>query len=122
MDTMDIVERIRDKARTGTEIPKPAATEPFRVKGWGIRRGENALIYSIPNKRGGRPYEKGITVSEMRTAFKALQNTGVFTRSWFNQNMAACAREGGCNFTTIGGLFSLLAEAKYEGTGSYRKV
>jgi hypothetical protein len=28
--------------------------------------------------------------------------------------MTACAKEGGCNFTTIGGVFEVLGYAKYE--------
>jgi hypothetical protein len=60
-----IEDRIRKSAPPGTVIPKPEATASFVVKGWGKRRGENALVYRIHNhQQPGRPYEKGITVSE----------------------------------------------------------
>jgi hypothetical protein len=57
-----IYERIIQIARPGTVIPKPAAKADFLVKDIGTRRGERALIYSIPNHQNpGKPYHKGIT-------------------------------------------------------------
>lgn len=104
----------------GTIIPKPEATAEFRIKGWGIRRGEPALIYLIPNhKSPGKPLEKGITVSEFERAHAEITATGQLTRAWFNSVLDRCANEGGCNFTTIGGIFELLGLARYVGRGSY---
>jgi len=37
---------------------------------------------------------------------------------WFDQYLSKCAAEGGCNFTTIGGIFILLGEAYYAGPGT----
>ncbi|MFQ5862326.1 MAG: hypothetical protein ACE5IC_04295 [Candidatus Brocadiales bacterium] len=110
-----IVEQIKNQVYPGTVIPKPEAKANFVVKGWGKRRGENALIYKIPNhKNPNRPYQKGITESEFRQAHRQIINNGNFTREWFDQNLQPCAEEGGCNFTTIGGIFELLGIAYYE--------
>ena len=103
-----------------TSIPKPKARGDFLVKGWGKRRGENALIYTIPNHNTpSKPYEKGITVSEWEQAYVHISSGADFTRVWFNQNMPHCATEGGCNFTTIGGVFVLLNLAVYKEQGVY---
>lgn len=97
------------------EIPKPEAKLPFRLLRWGRRRNEAALIYSIPNHREPKqPYEKGITKSELSKAFAQLERSGEFSREWFNREMEACAKEGGCNFTTIGGLMISLDQATYK--------
>jgi len=100
---------------SGTEIPKPDASEPFTIKGLGIRRGEEAIIYRVPNREDPRfPHEKGITRTELMKAIRHLAETGNFDRQWFNVNLHACAKEGDCNFTTIGGFFELLGVAHHE--------
>ena len=117
-----IVGRIRRSVTAGTVIPKPEAEADFVVKAWGRRRGETAPVYSIPNHRNpSKPYEKGITESEFEKALRELQNSGEFTRSWFNKHLAACAKEGACNYTTIGGIFELLGEAQYSSRGVYEQ-
>jgi hypothetical protein len=118
-----IVQKIKANTQPMSVIPKPEAKSDFVVKGWGKRHGENALIYRIPNnKNPERPYEKGITESEWRFAYDQLAKTGFFDRKWFNENLPACAKEGGCNFTTIGGIFVKLGLAKYTGPGVYGKI
>ena len=115
-----IVQRIKKSIKADTVIPKPEAKANFIVKGWGIRRGEEALIYLIPNHNNPhKPYPKGINVSEWEKAYDQITSKNEFSRQWFNQNMPACANEGGCNFTTIGGIFELLGIAEYE-RGVYR--
>jgi hypothetical protein len=112
--------RIRVAAPPGTVIPKPAARRPFRVTGDGVRRGQRALIYSIPNHTDRRrPYQKGVTWQELERAHAQLRRTGELTTEWFRRNLAACYDEGSCNFTTIGGLLQLLGEAVYERRGVY---
>jgi hypothetical protein len=87
-----------------------------------VRRGERALFYTIPNhKTPTKPYQKGITTKEWLCAFERLTEFGDFSRSWFEQSMSACAKEGGCNFTTIGGAFELLGYARHE-HGVYRCI
>ncbi len=77
-----IVVEIERSAIPGTVIPKPQARGDFIVKGWGMRRGKRALIYTIPNHTNPRkPYEKGITASEWTQAFDHLLNAGDFRRS-----------------------------------------
>ena len=60
----------------GKEIPKPEAKKPFLIKGMGKRRGEEALIYTIPSHTGSHPYEKGITISEFCLALSELDRSG----------------------------------------------
>lgn len=117
-----IVERIRSRASPGLEIPKPEAKKKFLVKGWGTRRGEDALIYLIPNQKvPSKPHQKGITVSEFEAAYRQLTSTGELTHQWFDEHLSKCAKEGSCNFTTIGGVFELLDEAKYAKRGLYER-
>ena len=93
------------------------------MKSWGKRKGEDALIYRIPNRKDpAKPYEKGITVKEWEQAFRQLVDTGEFTKAWFDANMRRCPNEGSCNSTTIGGIFSLLGLADYGGRGVYRRL
>src|SRR5260370_23207307 len=107
----------------GTVIPKPEAKGDFTIKCWGERNGETALIYLIPNHRNPRkPNEKGITAVEWEQAYRQLLTTGEFTREWFNAHMRRCSEEGACNFTTIGGIFSLLDIAAHQSRGWYRKL
>ena len=114
-----IEKRIRELLPPGTEIPKPEAKAPFVVKGWGTRRGETALVYYIPNHQDAKPYQKGVTISELEQSFGELLRSGEFTRTWFNAHLPGCAKEGSCNYTTIGGIFVLLGEAAYSTRGVY---
>ena len=115
-----IIDKIRALVTPDTVIPKPKARDEFIVKGWGTRRSEEALIYRIPNRKDPqRPYEKGITVSEFKTAYDQLVTTGRFTKKWFDVNLPGCAKEGSCNFTTIGGILGLVQEASYSRPGVY---
>jgi hypothetical protein len=117
-----ILAEIERKITPGTIIPKPQARADFIVKGWGVRRRERALIYTIPNhKTPAKPYQKGITLSEWVQAFEHLTDVGHFSRAWFERSMPACAKEGGCNFTTIGGVFELLGYSPYD-HGTYRNA
>jgi hypothetical protein len=107
----------------GTVIPKPEAKGDFTIKGWGRRRRQPALVYFVPNHRNPeKPTEMGINTLEWEQAYQQLLDTGEFTRKWFNFRLARCANEGSCNFTTIGGIFSLLGLATYEPKGVYRSV
>jgi hypothetical protein len=103
----------------GSEIPKPNALAPFLIKGMGTRRGEAALIYMIPSHTGRRPYEKGITFSEFTLAHAELERSGEFTTKWFKTHLAGCAKEGSCNFTSIGGVLEMLGLARYSARGRY---
>ncbi|NOX42703.1 MAG: hypothetical protein GXP19_03085 [Gammaproteobacteria bacterium] len=104
----------------GMEIPKPEAKMPFRIKGIGRRRKEDALTYTIPSHSPkSENYVKGVTFSEFESAYAELKRSGVLTREWFNLELQGCAKEGSCNFTTIGGVFELLGLAKYSERGTY---
>jgi hypothetical protein len=107
----------------GTIIPKPRSMRKYIIKGLGTRRGEKALIYTILNRNNPhKPYEKGVTVSELEQCYARLIVSGAFTRQWFTKTLPQCNAEGSCNFTTIGGLFVLLGKAAYEGAGTYRRL
>lgn len=114
-----LIENIR-ALREGTIIPKPKAKSEFKIKAWGTRRGEPALVYLIPNHTNPQsPYEKGVTVSEFERAYFEFVINGYLTRKWFNLTLAECAKEGPCNYTTIGGIFELLGMVRYGGHGRY---
>jgi len=119
---------IKDKIKSlglnsiGEVIPKPNTKKPFRIKGMGHRRNEEALIYFIPSHTRPSPYQKGITLSEFESAYSQLKISGKLTRQWFNLNLPICAKEGSCNFTTVGGIFELLKLAKYYGKGCYTSL
>ena len=101
----EIIDRLEAEVMPGSVIPKPKTGREYRVKGWGTRRGERALIYFIPSRNESKPYQKGVTVSEWKRAYEQLVSAGELRRSWFKSALPACNREGSCNFTTIGGVF-----------------
>jgi len=107
----------------GTIIPKPAAHGDFSVKGWGRRADQDALVYLIPNHTNpSKPYEKGITLAEWVASYDYLIEKGEITRKWFDRSLTRCSSEGGCNFTTMGGILCLLGIERYAQRGVYRKV
>lgn len=107
----------------GTAIPKPAAKGNFIVKGVGIRRGEEAIVYFIPNNKSPeKPYEKGITKTEFETALAELNLNGEISRKWFSDTFPRSNKEGPCNFTTLGGFLILLNLAQYCGSGLYKRL
>ena len=117
-----LIARIEARFPPGTTIPKPEA-EDYRVGGWGSRRGERALIYEIPNhKRREHPHKKGVTEEEFARAHEQLLSAGEFTKAWFKEHLPRCNKDGGCNFTTIGGVFLGLGIATREGRGVYREA
>lgn len=118
-----IVDSIRSKIKLNDIIPKPETQSEFTVKRWGRRRDQDALIYKIPNHSEPlRPYEKGVTQNEFEAAYEELKASGHITRKWFNANLQACAKEGACNFTTIGGIFVLLGVAQHSKRGQYTRI
>lgn len=115
-----LINRIISELPPGTRIKKPKAEGPFTLKGEGIVRGERGVIYTIPNRKDPKkPGRKGVTASQIEKAFLQLKRTGRLTREWWNGNVRHSTGEGGCNFTTVGGLFELLGEAEHAGRGVY---
>ena len=102
----------------GCEIQRPESATPFVIKGIGMRRGENAVIYLIFSN-GAKPHEKGVTESELHASCGELTKSGRFTKTWFKQNLPGCDKEGGCNFIFIGGFFVRLGLAVYVERGCY---
>lgn len=123
MGNQMIIGLINKNIKPGIVIPKPRARSDFIVKGWGIRRGETALIYYIPNNSNPeKPYQKGITISEFEIAYRQLIENDEFNHQWFAYSLYDCCKEGSCNFTTIGGIFELLGLAFYSEIGVYSKL
>ena len=116
----DIIEWIRIRVPNGTAIYETKNHVKYRTKCWGMRRGETAFVYLIPSRTPCRlPYEKGVTVTEIRMAYYQLVNVGRFNSMWFKERLIACHAEGACNFHAIGGLFVVLGEASRSGSCYY---
>ena len=108
----------------GTVIPKPESKKAYTIKGLGESRGEDALVYKIPKndpEKHSKESEKRITFTAFYKAYMVLQETSQFTREWFNESLPDFAKDGGCNFTTIGGIFKLLGIAAYSKSGTYTR-
>lgn len=118
---MSIFDAIENVVDPGMRIPKVRDREIF-VKGIGIRRGYEAVIYYIANKNNPyKPYEKGINRLEFEKAYKHLLVEGRITRRWFEEKLTQCSYESGCNYSTMGGIFELIGVAS-RGEKGYVKV
>jgi hypothetical protein len=95
----------------GTAIPKVESSRKYRIKRWSYRNGEEWLSYTVANK--------SIRVSWIRECFDELGRTGELRTQWFRDSFYDGKDLGGCNFTTIGGLFVLIGIAQRAGTGLY---
>jgi hypothetical protein len=89
-------------------IPKGTKIGNFTVKGPSVSRGEPALVYIVPNNRGGKPYIKRIRESEWKSAYRYLKKHGAFTLAAFQKTMPDAAKDGECNFRFTIGVFILL--------------
>jgi hypothetical protein len=94
----------------------------FTVKGPGTSRGEPALVYVIPNNRGGKPSLKRIRESEWKLAYRHLKKHGTFTLTAFHKTMPDAAKDGECNFAFILGVFSLLGAGGIAHIGQFRLI
>ena len=118
MNNINITELLENKIKSGMIIPKPYSELPYKVKGFGMRRGEKAIIYKIPARTNTNSiHEKGINFIEFKKAYDHLNKSGELSSSWFKENLPECRKEGSCNFTTIGGVFELLGLAKPKKVG-----
>jgi hypothetical protein len=118
-----LISRIKAVATPGTRIPKPKSNGIYVVLGWTVSRGEEALVYRIPKRPGTkRASQKRIPVSAFEEAFAELTKSGTLTRRWFRASFPVLDHDGGCNFTTIGGVFELLGEARFVQSGVYAVV
>ncbi len=114
---------IKEKFPPGSIIPKPDNRADYIVKGWGIRRAEEALIYLIPNhKDPSNPHQKGVNITEWKKSYYHILGGAEFDRDWFERHLPRCKEEGDCNFTTIGGILQMLGFVYYERGIYYSRV
>ena len=88
----------------------------YTVKGLGKRQGEDAIVYLVPNREDPtKPFQKGVSASELRSSYDRLLSSGEFTRRWFSSAMSQCAKCAPCNFLVMGAIFVglKLADKKY---------
>ena len=112
MNNINIIELIEKNIKIGILIPKPFSELPYTIKGYGMRREEKAVVYTIPGRKNPNDtHEKGINFSEFKKAFIQLDTSGELSSNWFKINLPECKKEGNCNFTTIGGIFEILGLA-----------
>jgi len=98
----------------GTPIPKVDSTREYKIKQWSYRDGEERLSYTVANK--------SIPVFWIRGCFEELRSTGELRTAWFRERFYHGKDLGGCNFTTIGGLFVLIGIAERAGAGFYVSI
>ncbi len=115
-----LIDRIA-KLAAGTKLPKPESKRTYTIKEVGIKDGERAVAYTIPRKDGAKS-TKWITNSQLEAAYAELCRVGEIAKSWWTEHIAHGRDDGGCNFTTFGGLLILLGEAERIGRGKYRRV
>jgi hypothetical protein len=102
-------------------IPRGTKIKPeYTVKGLGKSRGEEALVYLVPNRNGEGSSEKRVCSSEWETAYQHLLSGGQITSNWFKQNIPKAAKDGMCSFRVTGEVFVLFGVAVRvdEATGS----
>jgi hypothetical protein len=99
---LDIFQEAIKAFPRGSKLPGTGYT----VKGFGKTRGQDAIVYLIPNRADPKnPYQKRFAASELRRAYDQLSNSGQFTRVWFSSEMRECAKVGPCNFLAMGAIF-----------------
>ena len=114
---MSIIEYVKAIPK-GTQIPKPESDEIYTVVGLGKSRGEPALVYQIPGKSKST---KRVPLSAFKWADEQLVTTGKLVHSDFTDAFPKVDNDGGCNFTTLGGVFVLMGDAFYETRSVYRR-
>ncbi|MCI0376008.1 MAG: hypothetical protein L0215_00225 [Gemmataceae bacterium] len=117
---MLLIDRIKN-IPIGTKIPKPQSTKDFLLQEIGEKDGEPAVAYTIPLS-SGRQGTKWLTRSQLEAAYEEICGKGEITKAWWREHIALGKDDGGCNFTTFGGLLVLLGEAERAGSGRYRRM
>jgi len=119
-----IIELIKSKVPPGTIIPKPQSKKVYPVTGWKHnRQGKEVLEYSIPTKSGtGKQQKKTIFSEVFEAAYEALCSKRDITKDWLANTFPKVNAAGGCNFTTLGGIFEILNLVERAGRGVYRRL
>jgi hypothetical protein len=118
-----LIDQIVKRIPVGTGIPKPESKRQFTFQGEVRVATERAIAYAIPSSNKENSVgRKKITASQLEKAYRELCSNGEVTKAWWVKNVTESDNEGGCNFTTFGGLLILLGEAERAGRGKYRRV
>jgi hypothetical protein len=98
----------------GTSIPKVESTRNHQIKDWSFKGTKESFSYTVASK--------SMRVSWIRGCFEELGKTGELRTAWFRESFYDGEDLGGCNFTTIGGLFILIGIAKRARKGLYVSI
>ena len=98
-----------------TNIPKPKG-HPCVILYIHEDNENNFLKYSTGNSG------KIVSKAEFREAYQRLLDNHNFTKLWYIDNFPIKAKNSGCNYTTIGGIFILLGIANHIRNGRYQLV
>jgi hypothetical protein len=113
-----LIDRIAEIPQ-GTQIPKPSSTRNYTLKEVGVRGDARVVAFSIPRKNGKRE-TKLITEEQLEKAYSHFKATGSIDKAWWKANVSLKEDEGGCTFTSFGGLLIVLGEAERAGRGKYQ--
>jgi hypothetical protein len=96
----------------GTPIPKPVSGRVYRIEGWFVvDDGTEKLRYIVA--------EKSLPVWWIRESFERLAGAGALRTRWSRDRFYNGSDLGGCDFTTVGGLLTLIGDARYSGRGLF---
>ena len=99
------------RLKPGACIPKPESRERYQFLGWVRVGGDECFAYSVANK--------AIPKWWIRDCLTELMQTGELRTKWFRKTFYGSKDLGGCNFTTIGGLFTMAGVARRAARGLY---
>ena len=114
---------IKETIKPGTIIQKPKSKKKYHFLGCGVSRGEESFVYELPtNPNTKRSSKKRIPCSAFNEAYKILLKNGEITKTWFASAFPKVNADGGCNFTTLGGVFQIIKLAEWINAGTYRRL
>lgn len=100
---------------TVNEFAKLKAGEPYHFDRWEQdHSGTPCLYYTFSSHDGATRNRKRVIISEIETAFEALQRTGRFDRNAYRALCPQSESSGRCGFVVVGRIFEALGEARYS--------
>ena len=98
------IEDLKLSINVGLTFDKPTVQSAI------VKVDSDGFYYSI----GCNGNSKKVTYVVLAQCLEQLQNTNIFSRSWFEETFPSIERVAPCSFTTIGGLFQHFNLASYE--------